>query len=278
MTDAARRGLRELDDQMYILRIQQQQSKLGIENTLRSLMIVVAELEATITTMEANLALSEENLRRVTVRHSFGLASSNELRAVRQALNIEEMNLLLRKTNLYNARNSLNLLLGQPLAQHTIIEFERELPEIPEDLDAHINEIIPQTPSIRLLQMDVDREYEAMRAYRGTDRETRAALREAYERATQRRNQSMLTMEAALRRAYNDLLNLQTQKESQLLQVYRAQQALETAETNLALGRVTRHEITQAQLAIFQAEQAIESTLNQKWTLAFRLQNPTLLQ
>jgi outer membrane protein TolC len=84
-------------------------------------------------------------------------------------------------------------------------------------------------------------------------------------------------MEAAMRRAYNDLTNLQTQRESQLLEVARAQQALEVAQTNLALGRITRHDVTQAELAVFVAEQAIESTLNQQWLLAFRLQNPSLL-
>ncbi|MCL2286995.1 MAG: TolC family protein [Firmicutes bacterium] len=277
MISAARRALNEMDQQMYLLRLQQRQSKLVMENTLRSLIAAVTELETAIETMEANLAIAAENLRRVTVRHNFGRASNNELRAARQALALEEMTLAQRKTTLYNARNSLNLLLGQPLSQYTVIDFDRTPPEIPDDLAGHIAEIIPTTPPIRQLQLDVDREHEAMRAYRGSDREKRAALREAYERAAQRRDQAMLTMEAALRRAYNDLLNLQTTTETQLLQLYRAQQALEVAETNLALGRVTLHEVVLAQQAVFQARQAITSTHNQKWTLAFRLENPSLL-
>ena len=277
MISAARRALNEMEQQMQLLRLQQRQSKLAMENTLRSLIVAVIELETAIETMEANIALTAENLRRVTVRHTFGRASNNELRAARQALALEEMGLAQRKTNLYNARNSLNLLLGQPLAQYTFIDFDRTPPEIPENLTEHMAAVIPTTPPIRQLQMDVDREHEAMRAYRGSDREKRAALLEAYERATQRRDQAMLTMEAAMRRAYNELLNLQTTMETQLLQLYRAKQALEVAETNLALGRITRHDVVLAQQAVFQARQAITSTYNQKWTLAFRLENPSLL-
>jgi len=277
LAEGVRHALQETEHQVELLRFQHQQSKLVVENTLRGLILTVAELEANIEALEANLALTEESLRRITIRHEFGLASNNEVVAARRALTLGQMGLTQRQANLYNARNSLNYLLGQPLSQYTIIKFDLDLPEIPEDLTEHISEILPTTPTIRRLQMYVDREHEAMRAYRGTERDTRTALREAYESAVQRRDQAKRTMEAVLRRAYNDLANLQTQQEVQLLELYRTQQALEVAETSLRLGRITRHEVQQAQLAVFQAEQAIASILNQKWALAFRLENPSLL-
>ena len=277
ITDGLRDAIEAIDYQMDVMRLGHEQSALVVENTLRSLIIAVTELETMIETMTAGLAQTQENLRRVNIRREFGLASHSEVRAATHAVTVGQLALTQRQASLYNARNSLNYLLGQPLSQYTTVAFTRDLPEIPEDLDEHIAEIIPTTPPIRRLQMIVNTEYEALRAYRGFDRDTREELREAYQRATQNRDAAMRTMEAAMRRAYNDLTNLQTQRESQLLEVVRAQQALEVAQTNLALGRITRHDVTQAELAVFVAEQAIESTLNQQWLLAFRLQNPSLL-
>ena len=277
IVDGLRDAIEEIDYQMDVMRLGHEQSTLVVENTLRSLIIAVTELETMIETMETSLVQTRENLRRANIRYDFGLVNHNHVSAAEQAVTLGELALTQRQTSLYNARNSLNYLLGQPLSQYTVVEFARDLPEIPEDLDAHIAEIIPTTPPIRRLQMIVDTEYEAMRAYRGFDRDTRAALRETYERATQNRDAAMRTMEAAMRRAYNDLANLQTQKETQLLEVTRAEQALEVAQTNLRFGRITRHEVTQAEVAVFHAEQAIQSTLNQKWLLAFRLENPSLL-
>jgi len=271
------KAYRQLERQMEVLNLGQQQSKLVIENTLRSLIITVIELETRIEAMEAELVLTEENLRRVTVRHQFGRASVNELRNAQQALLLAQMDLAQHKTSLYSAHNSLNHLLGQPLSQYTVIEFEATLLHENFDLSDHIRRAIPSTPTISQLQLDVDWANEARRAYRGNNRDTQRELREAYERTVLTRNQAMRTMEAALRRANNELTNLQTTMEVRQLELYRAIQRLEAAETNLSLGTITRHEVEQAKLAVFHAEQAIASTLNQKWMLIFRIENPSLL-
>ena len=267
----------EIDYQMDVLALGHRQSALAVENGLRSLIIAVAELETALQTMEATFAQTEENLRRVTIRYNFGLASSNQVRTAAQAVTLGQLALTQRQTSLHNARNSLNYLLGQPLSQRTVVAFDLKTPEIPEDLDAHIRQVIPTAPPIIRLQMVVDTAHEALQAYKGFDRDTRTPLQEAHDRAVQNRDSAMRTMEAAMRRAYNDLANLQTQKESQLLEVHRAELALEAAKTNFTLGRITRHDVTQAEVAVFLAEQAITSTLNQKWLLAFRLENPSLL-
>jgi len=248
-----------------------------IENTLRSLIITVAELETRIESMDAELVLTEEDLRRVTVRNQFGRASANELRGAQQAVLLAQMDLTQHKTNLYSAHNSLNHLLGQPLSQYTVIEFEITLLDENFDLSDHIRRVIPGTPTISQLQLEVDWANEARRAYRGSNRDTQRDLREAYERTVLARNQAMRTMETALRRANNELTNLQTTIEVRQLELYRAKQRLETAETNLSLGTITRHEVEQARLAVFHAEQAIESIVNQKWMLIFRIKNPSLL-
>jgi len=277
LLDEATRTMRELDEsityQLFIIRLQQEQSRLGLENTVRLHIFAVVELEDSIQTLETALAITRENLRRVTVRHNLGLASAGELRRAQQAVTLEELTISQRRTSLENALNSLNLLLNQPLYQNTVVVFERG--EVG-DLGEYIYEI-PNTPQIRQLQRYVDEAHADVRAFRGSDREARAAVQEAYRRAVERRENAIHTMEAAFRRTLNDFANLQTLLDANELEVYAARLALDTAQTNLSLGRVTRHEVEQAKVAIFRLTQARESIYNQKWLMAFRLQNPALL-
>jgi len=60
------------------------------------------------------------------------------------------------------------------------------------------------------------------------------------------------------------------------LELTQAQSRLEVALHNLDLGRITYHEVEQARFAIFVVEQRIESVHNEKWLLAFLLENPSL--
>jgi len=275
---AARRVLRDIEEQIYRFSLQIRQAELVVENNLRGLIVAVIEHEAVIEISEVSLSLAEENLRRITIRHNFGLASSNELRAATQSFSRAEMSLTEHRVNLYSALNRLNYFLSLPLYQYTIVEIEygQYFLQVPECLTEHINNLIPTTPPIRPLQLDVDRDYEVLRTFRGT-RERRAALREVYENTTEIRNLAKLTMEAAMRRTFNDYMNLQTRYEAQLLEQERTTRMLEIAKTNLRLGKITAFEVQQAQFTLFQAEQALASIVNQKWLLAFRLENPSLL-
>ncbi|MCL2224828.1 MAG: hypothetical protein FWB96_07670 [Defluviitaleaceae bacterium] len=309
------RNMNELDRQTTMLEMGREQAELSVEYILRSLIVAQAELDSFIESFTASLALQEMNLTRMTVMHQVGMLSTHDFNAAKHGLSQARTQLEEMKRTRQTLMQSINHLLGQPLEQDTVIEFEREFHETPEDLTAHIEAAITETHTIRSLQLDVERASDARWVYTGnranvslseserrrahnpnritqniwsleqTDEDeeieslrTRIALQEAFERAETNHEQTIRQMEANLLRAYTELEALHTQYEAQQADHARALENLEVAITNLALGLITQFEVEGARLAVFAAEQEKDLTLTRKWALSFRLENPTLLQ
>jgi len=177
--------------------------------------------------------------------------------------------------------------LGQPVYQQIYVEFEQELPEIPEYLTNHIETLVSQAPSILQMRFDIYRRREDLNRHLNIYRERGVRpprecdecddLHEAYDRVTLVRNIATRAMGAELRTAYSNLEQLQAQETAARLALVQAEENLQTAQTNFDLGRVTQFEIDTAVFAIFSAQQAVERILNLQWGLALGLDNPVLL-
>ena len=316
MTRAAQRNLYEFDRQMDILRLGQEQARLSIEYALRGLIAALAELDVIEASLIAETAIVEETLRRTTIMHELGLVSAHDLSAVEHGMNQLET----RHEELLRGRETLvqgiNYMLGQPLTQDTVIELEWALPEMPEDLDEHTQEVMAEIHAVRqagyevvsaedarwvltgerrdinvtdanrrrVFDADRDRGRNLWRTYQTTDEEEIEELRErivaqeAVERARTAETQTIRAAEAAITRAYTELHNLATQQETLLADLARAKADYEIIQTNLELGLITRFDAEQARMAIFRIEQDLERLEIQKWMQAFRWENPSLLQ
>ena len=318
MTRDARRNLNEFDRGVEILQLHRENTELTMSYVLHSMISGMAELERVAQLSEAGIELLEMNLHRMTIMYEVGMISTNALNAARHNLaqsrtQLDELNRS-RQTLMRN----LNYLMGQPLLQDTIIEFEREFPELPEDMEAFIAEILPEMQDVRLSQFDLDRAREDRWVYTGnqsnisvsaTDRQraldpahrphgshdiwrtemsdaeeeiqnirNRITLQEAVERATTSHEQAIRSTESTLIRGFADFDNLVAQYDALHLDAEQAEADLEAVLTNYELGHVTQFEIAQARLSLFRIELDIESTASQKWMQAFRLSNPDLLQ
>jgi len=256
------------------LRIWQEQIKSERESMLRGAIAAVMEMSLAIDAAYAEIDLLEENLRRVIARHEFGMASLNDIRTAEHALAQARIDLSSVLINQYSTRQGLNHILGLPLSQNTAIEFERGLVELPENLTAHISELISEATVIRQHQLDVDRARDAKQEYDG-DEDANEEFREEYERALLGRDQAKLALEAAIRRGYNYMVNLIAQRNAWYVELEYA--ALEAALTHLEIGRITTHEVELIRFNIFRIGQSIASIDNQKWILSFLLENPDLL-
>lgn len=291
MLAAATHGLEEIDRQIQNLRAQREQTALSMENVLRSMISAISEQEMLINALEADIKISEESLRQITILNGFGLRSANDLLAAERGLIQDNLQLEEHLRNKHSLRQNLNLLLGQPLFQFTVIEFEIIFPESPEDLTRHISEAAAKSPAIRQAQINADRAKSELQFFENQlrnnlrenlaetddERDTRIALREAYARAALGRDQEIRATEAAMRRALNDMENLSTRKEAQLIELENAQTRFENILTDLDLGRATQFDKAQAELAVLNAKQNIERTIMQQWLLIFLLENPSLL-
>ena len=282
--DALRLQITEIDREKEHLTYSIQIIELQTERALRNAISGILNAAIDIEVAEVSIEINTEYLRRVTLMRQFGLASASELRIAEQRLAQEKIgleNLRLAKTN---AQYNLNHLLGQPSYQWTYVEFERELPEIPEGLPRHIERLVPTAPTIRQLQINVVRRRGYVTRHINDchfvsrrNCEVYAPLREAYDRARLERDIAIRQMETALRTAYSNLEQLFNREAAARVNLDQAIVRLETAYTNLELGRVTQFDVDRAYFDIFSAELAIERILNEQWVLAFLLENPVLL-
>jgi hypothetical protein len=300
---AARNDLNDMERQMESLRLHQDEAELWVELALRSLIIEIQEMALQIEILEAELELGAGHILRLTLAHELGFISRHDLRTAEHSQNLGIISLDELRRAEVTLHQNLNYLIRQPLTQNTAIKFERQLPEIPENLDRHIAQIVPQTHAIRQLQLDLDSAIGARYAYTrntgnititaqdrnrainyaGNSREIttlrqRIALQDAVDRATLALNQATRTMTATIHRAYLSLEALTAQEAILQTELHQAQATLKATTINYELGYITWLELEEANLAIQRIEQSIQKTLNQKWALAFMLKNPTLLQ
>ena len=282
--ETLRRQITDIERQKEHLTYDIEIMKLRTELSLRNAMVGMKNAAIDIEIAEVSIEISAEHLRRIGLMRQFGLASASELRVAEQRLSQDEIRLENLRLAKARAQYNLNHLLGQPPYQQTYIEFERELPEIPEDLTRHIEQLAPNAPTIHQMQINVVRRWDDVTRHRAnctyTPRrncEIYIPLREAYDRARLDRDLAIRQIETALRTAYSNLEQLLNRETAALVTLDQAIDRLETAQTNLELGRVTRFDVENALFEVFSAELAIERILNEQWVLAFMLAYPVLL-
>ena len=302
IADDVRRGVREIERQIDNVELHQDLVMAQLEHALRGIVVVISELGSTLEILEQSMNLADESLIRARLSYELGMLSSHEMLTIE--LNTSQGHTQLAE--LYRARErvvqNLNLLIGQPFDQYTMVEFELYVPEMPEDLDSHIEELIEQSASIRQLRNQALSARAERRAYTGNDRDinisasdrrrameaadrdervmvirNRIALQEAVERADVVYDQAVRAMEFALRQAYNELAALKTRLETSYRELALAESTLNVSLASLSVGRITQFEADQAALAVTRARQSIESLYYQLWLLAFGLRHPELL-
>jgi len=276
----------ELDREIAVVEMNIEVLALRTKFVLHTTVANIIGAEMDIDTAEASIAIERENLRHVTLRHRLGLASASDLRAANTRINQAYMNLDNLHTAAAIARESLNELLGLAACQYVIIEFERILPEIPEDLAYYITQKVLQTPTARRMQITVNRYQEELAWHqynciysrrRRNECETCETLTESHKRAVIDRDLEIRRMEVALRITYNRLEQLQTGEMAARLALELGLYNLEMVKTNYDLGRVTQLDVDRAAMSLAVLEQTIERNLYQQWLLKITINNPELL-
>ncbi|MCL2236133.1 MAG: TolC family protein [Defluviitaleaceae bacterium] len=310
------RGLDEIDRQTRNIQLNQEIIEISLENGIRNMIIALEGINAGIEMLEASVAFADDSLRRANISYSLGMLSSYDLRSVEHGISQSHNQLRDLRRSRETIIQTMNNMLGLPITNPTIIGFQRDMPELPEDMDAHITSLVENAPTIQQLQLTVDGAIAGRREYMDdldtssahgsvrTDRygnfiiseadrrravnspigdediemlRNRIALQDAVNRAETELARAKRTLEFEIRQAYRELEALQVQMDAQNRSLAQAQTSLTTAIANYNVGRGTQFEIEQARLGVTSAEQALESTYNQKWLLAFTLENPVLL-
>jgi len=297
----ARNSLDEFERYIESLRLHLLQTELEMEQTLRRVIVNISDYDLRINVLQSELDLAKENLLRTTLLHELGLISIREFNNAEHSLaqGCTGMEELIRNRNA--ARQGLNYLLGLPLYQYTVVEFDRELMKLSLGIVEHIDSVISQTVAIRQSQLELDTALGERWVFTGNNRYIRIteserrrartttggveitrlresiALQDAVERAERSHEQVIRTMEAAIIHGLNDFEGLLAFESALRRELAQAKATLDVTMISIDLGHATRLDIETVQLAIIKVEHDIERLHNSMWMLTFILENPDLL-
>jgi len=300
-----RRALAEISRHIYGIRMQQEEIRLALEFGLRNIIALSWDLNLLSETLQKELELAESALVGLRVMNEVGFVSPHELFIAEHY--IVQFRERLRELDYGkdSLMQGLNYMIGQPLSQNTVVEFERTLPAIPADITDHIRAVSMNTPTIRGLEYALENTSALWRHVSGNARATissadrrramnadsryagdtdhlrqlrgRIAVYDAVSRADRELAAAIRTMEVSLRQGYNDLRILALQKAALQRELVRAQADLRETAANAELGLAVQRDVNEACMVIVRIERDIENNINQQWILGFALENPSLL-
>jgi len=272
------RQIADLGAEINIMRALQDMARTSTEFAMRNTMTTIANTQLDILLLQAVLIQEEVTLNNTRLRLNAGLISASDMRAAELAFQQQEANLAALEVSLETDRQSLNRILQRSITGHYYVTYDRELLELPTDLEQHIRRVARRQPNVRRQEITMTR---ARAAFRDQDVEVgspeRRARERAYNQAVREHNETLRGVETAMRNQYNALVLLMYQNDSLAIDLQRATERLEAVTLNYQAGLATPFDIEAAELAILRIETSIERNLNTYWNAQFMFQNPFLL-
>jgi outer membrane protein TolC len=277
--DELRHTIRNLERQMESLELNRGVIYTGAEMSLRNALLNLANYELDARLLEATIVLNEENLRRVTLRQQYGLASDNDLRTAEQTLEQNLVNAETLSVTIASEKQSLNKILQLPLEAEILVEWERDFMELPEDLDDFIAEQTQTASPLKQKQLTADTKKANMdfNKKHTKDESKDLSLKSEYDQAVRELNDAKLSLEAAIRQNEHNIGQLEKRSASLELDAQKAADQFKTVQAHLNAVMVTQYELDQVSLSITNTEIAMEKNLNQLWLLQFVFAHPYLM-
>jgi len=275
LQETVRGELRDVNRSISDIQLRQAQTRINRENTLRTLIVTLAEWDVTAENAQRELELAEEELRRLQLRHELGRVSDIALETAQQNLELIRIDAedILRQRSL--TLQSLNHLLGQPLNQNTVIAVDFERLVMPENNSRFIAEVVSATPLIRQLQLDVNHARDTLQSFSGSNRQRRDNLQEALDIGRLTYEQARRELEITVQRLFTEMEGLVSASEALQLELNQAQNRLAVTEQSYSLGRVTAHDVNIAAFAVERTERELDLLRYKKWLLMFFISNPS---
>ena len=255
-------------------------------------------LEMNLAMLREAKAVDEVTLRHTELRNNLGLASNAEVTSARQ--NVEQGRALMRTMNIgiENQRAALNNLLGLPSDADVVIEhnFSIEAGNISaqvRDIRQYTDRQIARDPSLSMLRRQLEaaeHNYNVTQPWlqniwqpagatfnienNATDR---ATVLNSVNTASRELRDATDNMRENIRNTYEQLRQLEAQRESLLISLQSAHDTYETMKVNFAAGMATQHQVDSVRLAVLAAESEIIVNAHNYQLLLFAFESPFLL-
>lgn len=272
------RQIGDISANINTMRVSQEMSRIATEFSMRNTMTTIANTHLDIQLLEATLEQDQTNLHIAQLRFDAGLISESDLRAIELNVQQRESGLATLQVSLATEQQNLNRILQRPLTGYYYVYHNRELIDLPANIDDHIRNTVRQQPNVRQRDISRGRARAVLNSYGAPfGSPERQEQERNYNQATREYNEARRNVETALRNQYNSLTMLLQQNESLAIDLQRAKERIETIELNYQAGLATPFDIEAAGLGILSAEIAIERNLNTFWNAQFMFEYPFLL-
>jgi hypothetical protein len=274
----ALRGLKNIDDTMQNIPLNQQMVRESTEYMLRSSIAAIAGGNMDAQLLQATIELQNQNVKNLKLKRDLGMASENEVKAAQQAHDQSKASLDALLLNIKGEKSGLSKIVMQPLSKEVIVQYEPSLSTVSlPSLDQLINTAVQSDPTLLLKKTALDEAQYALDSFQNPLAESKLQLQNNLTAASRAYEDARRNLESAIRSTYTSVGKLQENTKALRIDLDKAHDDYNTLAINYQAGLVTAYDLDSAKVGVLKAEIALSKNTYSYWVLFYGLQHPFLL-
>lgn len=273
-------AVNSLNTQQKSLRLTQELTDLSIEAGVKGEMTTISVLEQNYKLAKESLELAKEQLSQTSTMYRLGMVSKSDYEKAMKEVANQEQQIKQLEMSMEQEYNSFAKLLGIDENEEFQIEYNVEYEPVEKitDMDAFVNTKIKTDLALQMEKQNVDSASFGLNLFidtgNGTDYD-----KQKLDVKTAERNyaDSVKAKENSIKNAYIGLQNTESERKVLENKLAQAKADYETAKVNYQVGNITKLQLDGAELAITQAEIALEQNTLTHDINKFMLDNTCLL-
>ncbi len=264
------RSLKDINEEMI---------KDGLAATLKNYLSSIKTAQMNISLLEESVNLGQENIENMELKLSVGMESEQNVFTARLEQEQLELSLESAKLSLEQLKQSLNSFIGAGADEDIFIDYEITFDKLDDiQLESYVTLKTQNDPLIKTLKAQVDlAEYnKRVAAVNASDAE-RLNLINSVNTATRTLKDKQDSMATNIRNTYNQLKQLEQQDKSKKAAVKKAIEDYNSAVVSYQAGMATNYQVSQAKMAILNAEIEVEKNALSYDLLVFSFERPYML-
>ena len=254
--------------------------ELALEATVKNYFITILSSLDGLELAQKNAEVQKELYQQGQTKYSLGLLSKYNLDQLEIAAGQAQDTVTKLEASMEQIYTQLNNLMGEKTdARFTFVyEVEYEPYVMAQTMEQYINDKINSDLTIQLKELDVENaKFSKNYLKESSDGSEKNQNELTYDQAKRALKTAKEEKEVAIRNAYSQLGQLETDYMSQQADLTKAQADLHAAEVNYQAGNTTKITVTQAELGVLQAENTLKQTVYQHDLAVFTFENTSLL-
>lgn len=272
-------NMKSVDTNKSLKPVREEMIKDSIEVTLKNYLISIKKAQMSISLLEESVALGKENIENLELKLSVGMESEQNVSTAKLEQKQSEANLESAKLSLKNLEQSLKSFLGVDANEDIEVNYEITFDQIDDvQLESYITLKTQNDPSIKALKADVDlAEYnKRIASVTATDSE-KVNLVNTVNTAQRKLTDTQDSMATNIRKAYNQIKQLEEQNVSYKAAVQKAIETYNSVVVSYQAGMATSYQVSQAKMGILQAEINVEQNALDYDILVLTFEKPYML-